>query len=127
MESHNEILNKIIGASNYNSLLKICCDLFQVGLLRFYYEISEILREKFDLYGIDLFFNFSLWEKLTSYKNLFNYLSSSKNLKTKQKWFEEILENIPDILEILNESHFTFQFFKGVIIEYIMDERLDLI
>ena len=111
-------VNKIRDIWCVNSLLEMCCDLLVENNLykTIFSDYGEGLRKKLEFFGVSMSFNFKLWKNLHENKQLFNYLKMSTFETSKNKWMNIILQLIPDLELIFNETHNVFDFYKNILL-----------
>jgi len=113
----SELLNKLKMTKDPKKVVNLCYELDRLGMLYFILMTEEHpeIKERLEYWGVDTYFNFPLWKKLTDCVSDFNYLKISKSLELKHKWFFMIKQKIPEILDIFHETHRIFFWYKEAI------------
>jgi hypothetical protein len=99
--------------------LDLVIELKERNSFDYYYKCFDWLKKKMDGLNISPCINFEFLKKLRNIKHLFNNLNISRDKNVKEKWFSLIEEEIPEILLVLNEEHWLFDYFKSVIISFL--------
>jgi hypothetical protein len=112
-----ELLNRLKMIKDPRKIANLCYELDSVGVLYDILMTDEYsdIKERLEYWGIDAYINFTLWKKLTDCVSEFNYLKISKSLNLKYKWFYLIQEKIPEVLQVFEESHRIFFWYKDAI------------
>ena len=114
-----QLINRLNMVKNVDKFLNIFQEIKQSGTLGLLLALGNELQAKMELFNIPLAFNFLLWTKLKNAKSYFNYLRMAKDKEIKVKWFNVILENIPDVLLVLDETNPVFDYYKETITSLI--------
>lgn len=113
-----ETINRLNLIKYQEKMIELAYELHLSGGLQFIYSSDDYSRQrkKLENFGITPQFNFSLWKKIKENCELFNYMKISKKLDLKQKWLQCIVEKIPEIQSILDESNDFFVKYKQILL-----------